>query len=331
MMTPNYPASFLYRGNVSAATTPTTNSTLNYDMGGDATTATVNGVSTTITPSTSNNYAVPSQLTTNSLQSTSSWQPFLGLSSATGYNTDNESITYDANARPSSVTSPYGAVTNYTYNGNSSPPNQVATTNSHWTKTSMDGFGRTIETDAGYSSTTVSSVKNLYAPVGASPLGSLGQTSRPYAPGGTQYWTTTSYDASGRTTRVALPDGSATTYAYQGNTVTVTDPAGKSKTFTNDAFGNLVGVLEPDPSLGNVNTVYSYDVLNHLIGVSMPRGTNTQTRTFSYTNSSHVVGGFLLSATNPENGTVSYTYNSNNPGDEDQREPKSAQLSIRCL
>jgi len=31
---------------------------------------------------------------------------------------------------------------------------------------------------------------------------------------------------------VTLPDGSFTTYLYQGNTVTVTDPAGNWKKFT---------------------------------------------------------------------------------------------------
>jgi len=38
--------------------------------------------------------------------------------------------------------------------------------------------------------------------------------------------------------------GSTTTYSYSGNTVTVTDAAGKSKTFTTDAFGNLKQVQE---------------------------------------------------------------------------------------
>jgi RHS repeat-associated protein len=41
----------------------------------------------------------------------------------------------------------------------------------------------------------------------------------------------------------------------------------------------------------------------------MPRGSNTQTRTFNY-NTGTTVGTNLLSATNPENGTVTYTYNS---------------------
>jgi YD repeat-containing protein len=43
----------------------------------------------------------------------------------------------------------------------------------------------------------------------------------------------------------------------------------------------------------------------------MPRGSNTQTRTFNYITGSSV-GPNLLSATNPENGTVTYTYNSDN-------------------
>jgi RHS repeat-associated protein len=44
----------------------------------------------------------------------------------------------------------------------------------------------------------------------------------------------------------------------------------------------------------------------------MPRGANTQTRTFNYIDpATNQPGAFLRSATNPENGTVSYTYNSN--------------------
>jgi len=68
-----------------------------------------------------------------------------------------------------------------------------------------------------------------------------------------------------------------------------------------------VTVQELDPTLGTVSTNYTYDILNHLIQVSMPRGTNTQTRTFNY-NVGTTVGIDLLSATNPENGTITYTY-----------------------
>ena len=66
-------------------------------------------------------------------------------------------------------------------------------------------------------------------------------------------------------------------------------------------MGNLVTVTEPDPGGGaNLITSYTYDVLNHLTGVSMPRNGYTQTRSFTCS------GMDLVSATNPENGTVTY-------------------------
>jgi RHS repeat-associated protein len=307
----NYPATFVYRGNVYTSTTLTTSATISTDMTGNTTATYVNGVYSTVTTNSSTNYAAPSQVTTNTLTSTMNWSGFLGLSSATDPNGDTGSISYDSQARPSSVTSPYGAVTSYTYNDTESPPNHVAVTNGHSATTVMDGFGRTIQTATGYGSTTVSIVDARYAPCGCSPLGKLSQQSQPYAPGGSDAWTVYHYDASGRTTSTVLPDGSITSYQYQGNVVTVTDPAGKWKTFTMDALGNLTSAVESDPSLGNVTTTYTYDVLNHLIGVSMPRGTTTQTRTFNY-NNGRTVTAFLQSATNPENGTVSYTYDSLN-------------------
>ncbi len=106
------------------------------------------------------------------------------------------------------------------------------------------------------------------------------KVSQPYAPGGTVYWIEYTYDALGRTTSVKAPDGqSTTTYLYQGNTTTVTDPAGKWKKSTSDVFGNLLQVTEPNPAGGaNLEAYYAYDMLNHLTGSSMTRGSTTQTR-----------------------------------------------------
>ena len=67
------------------------------------------------------------------------------------------------------------------------------------------------------------------------------QQSAPYAPGAAEYWARYNYDGLGRTTQKELPDGSITHYSYAGNTVTVTDPAGKTKTFTIDALGDHAG------------------------------------------------------------------------------------------
>jgi len=120
--------------------------------------------------------------------------------------------------------------------------------------------------------------------------------SLPYAYGGSPVWTTYTYDGSGRTLTVVQGDGSTTTSSYSGNSTTTTDPAGKWKTFTSDAFGNLIAVIEPDPSSNNGGTVatnYTYNGANQLTGVSMPRAGITQTRTFVWT------GSDLTSSTNP--------------------------------
>jgi YD repeat-containing protein len=169
----------------------------------------------------------------------------------------------------------------------------------------MDGLGRAIkvETTAGGIVETV--VDTEYGPCGGcSPLGKVKRVSQPYKTG-SPAWTVYEYDFAGRTRLVTHADGvSRTTHVYSGNTTTITDPAGKWKKYTSDAFGQLVKVTEPDPLHGNVDTNYTYDTLGRLTVVSMPRGAVTQTRTFTYDGSSQR----LLSATNPENGTVSYGY-----------------------
>ena len=179
----NYPPTFTYRGNVTSSTTLTAATTNFYDAYGAGSMATtqVNGVTTSVTPN--NSFAAPSQLTTGSLTSSMTWSSFLGLNSATGPNLDTGSIGYDANARPASTTSPYGAVTTFTYNDTASPPNKVAMTDLHGAQTIMDGFGRTNYTVNGYGtntgiSTAVSTVHTTYTPCGCSPLGKLYQQSQ---------------------------------------------------------------------------------------------------------------------------------------------------------
>ena len=52
------------------------------------------------------------------------------------------------------------------------------------------------------------------------------------------------YDALGRTTSVTYPDGSAATTSYSGNSSTVTDAAGKTRTLVSDGLGRLTSVTE---------------------------------------------------------------------------------------
>src|SRR5713226_890189 len=129
--------------------------------------------------------------------------------------------------------------------------------------------------NAGSGAHTVSTVNTVYGSCACSPLGKVMQVSQPYAPGGTQYWTTYSYDGLGRTVSVVLPDGaSTTTSSYSGNTTTIADPAGKWKKQTVDVFGNIKQVNEPNPAGGADYVIsYTYDPLNRLTLVTMPRPT----------------------------------------------------------
>ncbi|MGD1097715.1 MAG: hypothetical protein ABSB35_37725 [Bryobacteraceae bacterium] len=306
----NYGPSLTTRGNLNVSATPSGYNCVVYDETGNPTSVIRNGLTVQVSTASSNNFAAPAQLTTGSLTTNLSWSSFLGLTNETGPNGDSASTYYDQYARQSSTTSPFGATTSYTYSNppysSSAPPTVTSTINGRWTRQTLDGLGRTILTQTGDANGTKSQAETVYGSCGCSPTGKMMQTAMPHVVGGTPAYTTYTYDGIGRTLSVVSPDGaSTTTYSYQGNLVTVTDPAGKQKTFTMDAFGNLTQVQEPNPQGGSAYvTTYTYDLLNNLSQVSMPRPTGTQTRTFVYN------GPYLMSATNPENGTVSYTYNS---------------------
>jgi RHS repeat-associated protein len=304
--TANYGANFLYRGNLTAQTGGPRPQYFWYDITGNPTLVSAwpdgrDGVAITTTSQT--NYAAPSVLRSDALNTNLNWTAFLGLASETGPNADTVSFTYDDFARPSSTTSPDGAVTTYSYG--ISPPTRTATTNGRWEKTTFDGLGRPILTELGAGSTVYSIVEREYVACACSPVGRLGRISQPYAPGGTVYWTTYSYDSLGRVIQIRHPDNSGvTSYVYEGNTVKVIDPAGKWKKYTLDAFGNLIQVTEPNPAGGaDHQTYYRYNLRDQLVRVEMPREGATQVRTFSYD-----ALGRLVSETHPETGTTTYGY-----------------------
>ncbi len=297
-----------HRGNATEVTANGVTTSVSYYNTGAVYSASSGGQSVDITLASSANYSAPSVITPNdesNLAETLTYTSFHGLATDTGPNSASSSRSYDQHARRTSSTSAQGATTSYTYDNTQAWTK--ATSNGRWTKTYMDGLGRTIKVETGYDTTIVSTAETEYDSCACSPLGKVKRTSLPYAPGGTVYWTAYTYDCLGRTLSVAQPGNSGTTtYVYEGNMVTVTDPAGKWKKYTSDALGNLVQVTEPNPG-GNHETYYSYNLRGQLTGVSMPRGGTTQTRTFNY----DLTTGRLSSAVNPENGTTSYTYNSN--------------------
>src|SRR6185369_6564544 len=117
-------------------------------------------------------------------------------------------------------------------------------------------------------------------------LGRADKVSNPYRNlSGTAEWTMTVFDALGRVTSITTPDSAVVGTAYSGNTVTGTDQAGKLRRSITDALGRLARLDEPNSSnsLGDVSspnqpTIYSYDVLDNLIGVTQ----GVQTRTYVY-------------------------------------------------
>ncbi len=129
------------------------------------------------------------------------------------------------------------------------------------------------------------------------------KTSNPYRPwqSETAVWTTQAFDALGRVISVTTPDNAVLNTSYSGNSVTVTDQAGKARKSVTDALGRLTDVYE-DPSGADYRTTYAYDVLDDLTTVTQ----GIQTRTFNYDSLKR-----LQSATNPESGTVSYEYDNN--------------------
>jgi len=312
----NPPISFANRGLVSQTITPAKSTSMTYySYGGFASGSSSDGATVTASADSATNYAAPQSVTTQSYSETIGYNPWLAISQATGANGEQLSMTYDSAGRPLSGVSPYGATTTYSYSASGVIPAwQSKSGPDGGTTTTLDGLGRAIRVARSDSTGVKSYTDTVYAPCACSPLGKLQQVSQPYAPGtATQQigWTVYNYDGLGRTLSVRQPDAqSTTTYAYSGNQTTVTDPAGKWKTFTNDVDGNLVTVTEPDPANqpgGTLTTSYAYDWMKHLTGVTMARGKATQTRTFVYDDA-----GRLTSAMNPENGTVTYTYNADN-------------------
>ena len=314
----SYGTSYIYRGNATVTAGPPTGQvTTLYEITGAPSRsydALWRGVSTT--PSASTNYSLPGTLTVEgntSLTTTIGYNSAFQVTSVSGANSNDTATTeYDTAGRPSVSTTADGYdpvpanrhSTTYAYTATT----QTATLGTRWKRTTIDGFGRVSKVEAGHETTTESVVETEYTPCGCSPLGKVKRVSQPHAPGAAAKWTVYTYDGLGRTLTVTAADGSVTTYAYAGASVTVVDAAGKWKRSYTDALGNLVRVEEPNPAGGaNYQTTYTYTTLNQLWTVTMPRpvGSNTvtQTRTFTYT------GAQVASATNPENGTVQYLYN----------------------
>ena len=127
-------------------------------------------------------------------------------------------------------------------------------------------------------------------------LGRPYKSSNPFRPlqGETVAWTTQQFDALGRVTSVTTPDTAVVSTSYSGNTITVTDQAGKARKSVTDALGRLTDIYE-DPAGLNYQTSYLYDVLDNLVRVTQ----GTQQRFFMYDSLKR-----LIRTRNPEQRTL---------------------------
>jgi len=155
----------------------------------------------------------------------------------------------------------------------------------------------------------------------------------------TMGWTLTSLDTLGRPSSVTTYDGAAppapfgnntkstgqTTFAYYSGVnpnsatssltpvvpgpglsfTTTTDQALNTIVHGTDGLGRLRWVQENAGTAGSYATLYDYDALGDLVGVTQ-NGQTKQSRIFAYDSLKR-----LSSANNPESGTISYTYYAN--------------------
>lgn len=127
-------------------------------------------------------------------------------------------------------------------------------------------------------------------------LGRPYMASRPYYAGQTAYWTTLSYDLLGRPVQETRPDNSTTATAYNGLTLTVTDPLGRTRTTLKNSRGLVARVTDA----ANQSVAYAYDPFGNLISTTDALG-NTVTLTYD-------LRGRKTQLKDPDMGTWSYAY-----------------------
>ena len=187
--------------------------------------------------------------------------------------------------------------TSFSYNDNARTITATSDLNSFEdnalkTMSLFDGLGRAIEARTYEGGTNYIVTQTQY-----DILGRPFKTSNPYRWQSEDVaWTTTTFDALGRVTSVTTPDNAVASTVYSGNSVTVTDPAGKKRKSITDALGRLIEVYEdpeiPDgPAELNYQTTYNYDVLDNLVKVTQ----GSQQRFFMYDSLKR-----LIRARNPE-------------------------------
>ena len=311
-----YDSSTDYRGNVTQVTTyadavnltGSTVETRRYDVTGNlVTTTTACCNQSTLTFTINTQFAYPESKTRGSASDpyaqvkTSATYDFntgLGVS-AIDANGRQSTTSFDANTlRQTSVVSPTGSHTDYAYDDagmNVTQTTYLASADGGGLADQnvkyVNGRGKVRQEKAQAAGSTWDIVDTVY-----NNMSQVAQQTRPYRSGETQYWSTITYDALGRTSTVTAPDNSLTQTFYNeasrpsaasstaGETTRVQDPWGRERWGRTDSNGRLVEVVEPDPNgAGSVAsngmaTTYGYNTLGKLTSITQ----GPQTRSFKY-------------------------------------------------
>jgi RHS repeat-associated protein len=309
----NYNPATDYRGNVTQVTnyadaaslTSPVTETRRYDITGNmVTSSTACCQQTTFGYSVNTQYAYPHSQTRGSAtdpyaqittSATCDFNTGLGLT-LTDANGRISSSTYDPNTlRPTSAISPTGAHTDHSYD----VPGMSITTTTYLSTGGVadqvvklfNGRGQIRQEKALAPNSAWDIVDTAY-----NNMGQVAQQTRPYRTGETPQWSTSTYDALGRTTILTSPEGSQTKTFYNevprpdvassspGQTTRVQDAWGRERWGRADASGRLVELVEPifwglgSVFNGGMQTTYAYNTLGSLTQVVQ----GAQTRTFKY-------------------------------------------------
>ncbi len=226
-------------------------------------------------------------------------------------NNQTTTLAYDGLNRLIQTNFPDGGLTTRAFNEVAAPFSVTTTTKMDATKNLVstavvDGLGRVVQTQLNSDPQGV-----VYTDTTYDALGRKATVSNPYRSTSDPTFgiTTFEYDALSRATKIIPPDGTTSsnniTTAYSGNTVTVTDQAGKQRQPFADALGRLVEVREPAGGSGATAGSGSATVIGSLQSTS---GTPATAGSGSAT-----VNGSLqvIPGTNATPGTGSATVNGN--------------------
>jgi RHS repeat-associated protein len=288
-----------------------------YDAFGNKTQVTVSGVdiatrSATVTFDARGQFPASAS---NALSQSESWQydaRFGQPTSHTGPNGLTTTWTYDTFGRKTLEVRADGTRTTWSYlycsgiNGGTAPCPAGGTYLVRMTPLAADGttqigpigttyfdqLDRAIASDTqGFDGSAIRSATQYDA------LGRVAQKSRPYfVTGGTQKWTTFTYDTLGRVLTQTAPDSSVQTNTYNGLVTSQTNALSQTRTTTKNSQGQIVSVLDAASN----TTTYVYDAFGNMVQVTDAVG-NVTTNTYD-------PRGRKVASSDPDMGSWSYTY-----------------------